>query len=107
MSDKAVPIRRIITGHDANNKAKVIIDDVADNIRSPRAGQFTTLMWCTDDMPASMPVGENVEDMGARKLGTYPPIRPITNPSCIAPRRWTISSFSPARLIWSLMMVRW
>jgi len=74
MSEKAVPIRRIITGHDANNKAKVMIDGIADNIRSPRTGQFTTLMWCTDDMPASMPVGENVEDMGARKLGTYPPV---------------------------------
>ena len=39
----------------------------------PPAGSISTLMWCTDAMPCDMPVGENVEDMGARMLGTPPP----------------------------------
>ena len=68
------PIRRVVTGHDQNNVAKVIIDDIATNAKSSRPGQLSTLMWCTDAMPADMPVGENVEDMGARILGTYPPV---------------------------------
>ncbi len=74
MASQPTPIRRIITGHDANNKAKVLIDGAAQNSRSNRPGQFTTLMWCTDEMPVDMSVGEDVEDMGARKLGTYPPV---------------------------------
>jgi quercetin dioxygenase-like cupin family protein len=62
-----------VTGHDASNVAKVIIDGAATNARRPPSGLVSTLMWCTDTMPCEMPVGENVEDMGARKLGTPPP----------------------------------
>jgi quercetin dioxygenase-like cupin family protein len=73
--DKPTPVRRIITGHDDKGSAKVIIDDIASNTRlSPTPGQFTTLMWCTDSMPCDMPIGEKAEDMGARILGTYPPV---------------------------------
>jgi len=67
------PVRRVVTGHDANNVAKVLIDAPATNSRNPPSGLTTTLMWCTDAMPCDMPVGENIEDMGARKLGTPPP----------------------------------
>jgi quercetin dioxygenase-like cupin family protein len=67
-------IRRVITGHDENNVAKVIIDDVATNSKSSRPGQVSTLMWCTDSMPCDMPVGDHAEDMGQRILGTYPPV---------------------------------
>jgi mannose-6-phosphate isomerase-like protein (cupin superfamily) len=66
-------VRRIVTGHDANGRAKVLIDDTAPNVRAARDGKTATLIWCTDAMPANMPVGENVEDMGARSLGTAPP----------------------------------
>ena len=73
--DKPTPVRRIITGHDDKGSAKVIIDDIASNTRlSPAPGQFTTLMWCTDSMPCDMPIGAKAEDMGARILGTYPPV---------------------------------
>ena len=74
MADKPQPIRRVVTGHDDRNIAKVIVDGPATNVRGNRPGQFTTMMWCTDSAPCSMPVGENAEDMGARKLGTYPPV---------------------------------
>ena len=75
MADKASPIRRIVTGHDSNGSAKVIIDGDAQNVRTGSSpGQYTTLMWCTDSMPGAMPLGEDAEDMGARKLGTYPPV---------------------------------
>ncbi|HEX3937131.1 MAG TPA: cupin domain-containing protein [Xanthobacteraceae bacterium] len=67
------PIRRIITGHDANNTAKVILDAPATNAKAPREGVASTLMWCTDAMPVDIAVGENAEDMGARILGTPPP----------------------------------
>lgn len=68
-------IRRVVTGHDENGKAKVIIDGIAGNERAgSAAGQYNTLMWCTDAMPCDMPIGEDAEDMGGRKLGTYPPV---------------------------------
>ena len=71
---KPDPIRRVITGHDNKNTAKVIKDTPSSNIRSRMAGTSSTLIWCTDSMPCDMPIGENAEDMGARILGTYPPV---------------------------------
>jgi len=67
------PIRRVITGHDGNNVAKVILEGPAMNTKRPRDGVASTLMWCSDRMPVDIAVGANVEDMGARILGTAPP----------------------------------
>jgi len=67
------PIRRVITGHDGQNVAKVIREGRATNTKRPRDGVASTLMWCSDALPADIAVGEDVEDMGARILGTAPP----------------------------------
>lgn len=80
------PIRRIVTGHDAAGVAKVIIDGAATNARQAPAGQSSTLMWCTDAMPADIAVGAAPEDMGARKLGTPPPENGT---------RFTVNEFPP------------
>jgi quercetin dioxygenase-like cupin family protein len=69
------PIRRVVTGHDAGHVAKVLIDGPATNAKYPQAGQVSTLMWCTEGAPAAIPIGEQPEDMGARKIGTAPPQR--------------------------------
>jgi quercetin dioxygenase-like cupin family protein len=72
MPQQLPPIRRVVTGHDAKNVAKVLIDGIAANDRgSP--GRSRVLMWCTDAMPTDIATGEAVEDMGARMLGTAPP----------------------------------
>ena len=67
------PIRRVITGHDRNKVAKVIREGEATNTKKPRPGVCSTLMWSTDSMPADIAVGDDVEDLGARILGTAPP----------------------------------
>jgi quercetin dioxygenase-like cupin family protein len=67
------PIRRVITGHDDARVAKVLVDAPATNAKYPSAGTVSTLIWCTEDAPAAVPVGEAPEDMGARILGTAPP----------------------------------
>ena len=72
-ANKFPPLRRIVTGHDANNVAKVILDGAPTNERHGAAGNVSTLIWCTDSTPADIAIGEDVEDMGARKLGTAPP----------------------------------
>ena len=67
------PIRRIVTGHDENGVAKVLMDAAAENAKTPSPGTVSTLIWCTDGAPAGIPVGEGIEDMGARIIGTAPP----------------------------------
>jgi quercetin dioxygenase-like cupin family protein len=67
------PIRRLVTGHDANEVAKVIMDASATNAKSSSPGTVSTLIWSTDAMPADISVGETIEDCGARILGTAPP----------------------------------
>ena len=67
------PIRRVVTGHDSNKVAKVIIEGPATNTKRPRDGVASTLMWSSDAMPADIAIGETVEDLGARILGTAPP----------------------------------
>jgi quercetin dioxygenase-like cupin family protein len=67
------PIRRVITGHDAGVIAKVLTDAPAANAKTSQPGQVSTMMWCTDGAPAGIAIGEQPEDMGARKLGTSPP----------------------------------
>jgi quercetin dioxygenase-like cupin family protein len=75
MSDqpKNPPIRRVVTGHDGNNVAKVFIDAPATNAKRPDSGVVSTLMWITDLSPADIAIGEDIEDTGARIVGTAPP----------------------------------
>jgi quercetin dioxygenase-like cupin family protein len=72
---KYPPIRRVVTGHDGNGVAKVLLDAPATNAKFPQAGLVSTMMWCTDGAPAKNPIGEKIEDMGARILGTAPPAK--------------------------------
>jgi quercetin dioxygenase-like cupin family protein len=67
------PIRRVVTGHDEDQVAKVLLDEPATNAKHPQAGLVSTMMWCTEGAPAAIPIGERPEDMGARILGTAPP----------------------------------
>jgi hypothetical protein len=73
MSESYPPIRRFVTGHDADNVAKVIMQGPATNAKHPSAGTVSTLIWSTDRTPADIAVGEEVEDLGARIIGTAPP----------------------------------
>ncbi len=70
---KLPPIRRVVTGHDRDNVAKVIIDGPATNAKSGASGASSTLIWSTDSTPADCSIGEGVEDLGARIIGTPPP----------------------------------
>ena len=66
------PVRRVVTGHDSNKLAKVLIDAPATNRKFPLSGAVTTLIWATDRTPADIAIGQNAEDMAARMLGTAP-----------------------------------
>jgi len=69
------PLRRIVTGHDSGNVAKVLKDGAPDNRKFSLTGAVSTLIWSTDECPADIAAGEDIEDYGARILGTAPPAR--------------------------------
>jgi quercetin dioxygenase-like cupin family protein len=67
-------MRRIVTGHDEHGKAVVVIDGEPANRRTSATGNSSTLIWSTDRTPAGIATGTVIEDMGARVLGTPPPV---------------------------------
>ena len=67
------PVRRIVTGHDDDKVARVLIDGAATNQKFPGPGTVSTLIWVTDRTPADIAIGENIEDTGERILGSAPP----------------------------------
>jgi mannose-6-phosphate isomerase-like protein (cupin superfamily) len=63
-------IRRVVTGHDAQGKAIVAIDEIAQNVVQSRQGANAAVIWTTESLPA-----DNTEagDAGQRKTGTTLP----------------------------------
>lgn len=50
----SLKVRRVVTGHDENGKATVLIDEISDNVVSRRAGQNSTVIWATDRHPPDL-----------------------------------------------------
>jgi quercetin dioxygenase-like cupin family protein len=63
-------IRRVVTGHDADGKAVVTIDEIAKNVISRRPGHASCVIWSTGEFP----VDNDLDiDGGARQVGTTDP----------------------------------
>lgn len=65
-------VRRVITGHDAQGRAKVLSDAPAPNVtfREATGGIVSTLLWVTDESPATL---NYAGDQADRKMGVPPP----------------------------------
>ena len=63
----ALQVRRVITGHDPNGRAIVMIDEIAKNVFSGRPGANATNVWTTQGFPAN---NDGATDEGQRKAGT-------------------------------------
>jgi quercetin dioxygenase-like cupin family protein len=63
-------VRRVITGHDANGRATVQIDEMAKNITSSRPNQSAVVVWTTETLPAN---NDGDVDASTRKTGTTLP----------------------------------
>ena len=63
----AVQVRRVVTGHDANGRAVVKIDEVSNNITSNRPGASACVVWTTESFPVN---NTGDADAGLRKVGT-------------------------------------
>src|SRR5262249_27420502 len=74
MREQYPPIRRFVTGHDADHVAKVIMQGPATNAKHPSPGTVSTLIWSTDRTPAAASgVGEKSGGLGARTRAPAPP----------------------------------
>jgi quercetin dioxygenase-like cupin family protein len=60
-------VRRVITGHDANGRAVVKIDEVSKTLFSGRPGATATNIWTTEGFPAN---NDGDADQGGRAVGT-------------------------------------
>ncbi len=63
----SLTVRRVITGHDDNGRAKVIIDEIAKNVVSGRPGANAAVLWTTEGWPIS---NDGSADASGRKVGT-------------------------------------
>ena len=63
-------IRRVVTGHDANGRAVVAIDETMTNPRTTRPGASANVIWTTDTIPAD---NSGTADGAARQVGTTLP----------------------------------
>jgi quercetin dioxygenase-like cupin family protein len=60
-------IRRVVTGHDAQGRAKVLIDEQVKNVFSPRPGAAYSVIWSSEGFPIN---NDGSEDPSEKKIGT-------------------------------------
>jgi quercetin dioxygenase-like cupin family protein len=63
-------VRRVVTGHDENAKAVVLIDEVVDDAKSGRPGALIAPIWITEGFPVE---NQGDEDTAKRKAPTIVP----------------------------------
>jgi mannose-6-phosphate isomerase-like protein (cupin superfamily) len=63
----SLQIRRVITGHDDQGRAKVLIDEQVKNVFSQRPGAHYSVIWSTEGFPVS---NDGDKDTSTREVGT-------------------------------------
>jgi quercetin dioxygenase-like cupin family protein len=63
----SLKIRRVVTGHDAEGRAKVLIDEQVRNVISMRPGANSSVIWSSDSLPVN---NDGSEDPSGKKIST-------------------------------------
>jgi quercetin dioxygenase-like cupin family protein len=63
----SLKIRRVITGHDAHGRAKVLIDEQVKNVMSQRPGALYSVIWSSEGFPVD---NDGDADPSGKKIGT-------------------------------------
>jgi hypothetical protein len=63
-------IRRVITGHDEQGRAKVLIDETVKNVTSQRPGALYSVIWSSEGFPVN---NDGNADPSGKKIGTTIP----------------------------------
>jgi len=80
------PVRRVVTGHDAKGRGKVLWDGPVPDSKLSPSGSTTNPIWRVHELPPEIPMGD-VDDMGAR---TGPIVPPALNKM-----RFSVTDFPP------------
>jgi quercetin dioxygenase-like cupin family protein len=93
----SLSFRRVVTGHDDQGRAKVIIDEQVSNVFSHRAGAEYSVIWSTDSLPAS---NDGNDDPSGKTIGTTIPggsvFRVVSFGPGVAPRNHRTDSIDYA-----------
>jgi len=96
----SLTLRRVVTGHDANGKAKVLVDEQVTNTFSHRPGAEFSVIWSTDTLPAN---NDGSEDPSGKEIGTTIPggsvFRVVSFEPGVAPRNHRTDSIDYAVVI--------
>lgn len=60
-------IRRVVTGHDDQGRAKVLIDETVKNVASQRPGALYSVIWSSEGFPVN---NDGDADPSGKKIGT-------------------------------------
>src|SRR5690242_803178 len=63
-------IRRVVTGHNDDGKATVLIDEICKNVRSGRERHHSCVVWSTGRFPTD---NSGTEDGAERQIGSTDP----------------------------------
>ena len=63
-------IRRVVTGHDDQGRAKVLIDETVKNVASQRPGALYSVIWSSEGFPVN---NDGDIDPSGKKIGTTIP----------------------------------
>ena len=63
----SIDVRRVVTGHDDQGRAKVLIDETVKNVASQRPGALYSVIWSSEGFPAN---NDGDADPSGKKIGT-------------------------------------
>jgi quercetin dioxygenase-like cupin family protein len=63
----SLTVRRVVTGHDANGNARVVIDEIAKNVATTRPGANAAVIWTSESFPVN---NDGNADTSGRQVGT-------------------------------------
>jgi len=93
----SLKIRRVVTGHDAQGRAKVLIDEQAGNVISTRPGANSAVIWSSEELPVD---NDGDRDPSRKQIATTIPggsvFRVVSFGPGVAPRNHRTDSIDYA-----------
>ncbi|MFZ0177718.1 MAG: cupin domain-containing protein, partial [Pseudolabrys sp.] len=96
----SINVRRVVTGHDDQGRAKVLIDETVKNVASQRPGALYSVIWSSEGFPVN---NDGDADPSGKKIGTTIPdgtvFRIVSFGPGVAPRNHRTDSIDYAVVI--------
>src|SRR3954447_11809739 len=93
-------IRRVVTGHDAQGRARVLIDEQMTNVISSRPGANSSVIWSSEQLPVN---NDGDTDPSRKKIETTVAggsvFRVVSFGPCVSPRNHRTDSIEYAVVI--------